>query len=349
VANEERQFDWDPEQGLPEESDSTEDWEVDDALLAQLASDARLTSGLPEGQSYDEEAFIQQSGLTRPPVELAGPESAEEAPAPESLDPEGPLSFYEVGVQDVDGGEDPHDEVLGKRPESPATERKADPAKPEEAQERASVLGEMAEQVEESESESPEAEPEPEVASPESNPEFGQSLSAVLGDMARAGEDAREADEAEERAAEAQARDTVPMGDEAPEDESEELAAVLGDMAERGEDESDQQPPENDPDDEFVALPEHDPEYDASLEAALGEMAQHDDESLDAAPPTPVPEDDAGDEETPEPEEAAGAFDSLLQDLSAEREEPNPEPKPAADPEPVRRSIDEARDLLQRR
>lgn len=73
--------------------------DVDDslegALMRGIPADARLDSGVPEGQRANALDFIQMSGLTRPPAR------ATEAPDPD-LNPSAPLSFYEAGVADVD-------------------------------------------------------------------------------------------------------------------------------------------------------------------------------------------------------------------------------------------------------
>lgn len=81
--------------------------EMDAALEARMAGDARLESGVPATQRHDDMGFIQFSGITRP--DLADDDSPREDEVPHEdeaphsdLDPTHPVSFYEPGVADVD-------------------------------------------------------------------------------------------------------------------------------------------------------------------------------------------------------------------------------------------------------
>jgi len=83
--------------------------DLSQGLVGSLGSDdARMGSGVPEGQRADELTFIQLTGITRTVAPQAAEEAAEneeEAPPStllEDLDPAKPLSFYEKGVVDVD-------------------------------------------------------------------------------------------------------------------------------------------------------------------------------------------------------------------------------------------------------
>ncbi|MFM1921567.1 MAG: hypothetical protein RLZZ303_3201, partial [Candidatus Hydrogenedentota bacterium] len=92
--------------GLPEDFDlfgmEPLPAEEEDSLLAGLADDKRLGSGVPESQRLSEVDFIAMSGITRP-MPKAKPAPA----APQQSDEESELliSFAEPGVRDVDENE----------------------------------------------------------------------------------------------------------------------------------------------------------------------------------------------------------------------------------------------------
>lgn len=78
---------------------------MDGDLMRRIPSDARLESGVPEGQLSGALDFIQMTGLTRPPARKRPPGLAADyldGPARPDIDTSAPLSFYEKGVADVD-------------------------------------------------------------------------------------------------------------------------------------------------------------------------------------------------------------------------------------------------------
>jgi tetratricopeptide (TPR) repeat protein len=84
---------------------------IDGSLFSGMPVDDRYESGVPETQRGNSLDFIQMTGLTRPPLRQALHSmegSLAHTPIYEDLNPQGPLSFYEKGVADVDdtlGGE----------------------------------------------------------------------------------------------------------------------------------------------------------------------------------------------------------------------------------------------------
>ena len=72
--------------------------QIQEVFLEGLEEDNRVESGIPNTQQTDELAFIQMTGLTRPPTQPAEQDRAAE----DALDPTSPISFYEEGVADVD-------------------------------------------------------------------------------------------------------------------------------------------------------------------------------------------------------------------------------------------------------
>lgn len=78
---------------------------IDGSLFNGMPVDDRYESGVPETQRGNSLDFIQMTGLTRPPLRQAlhNIEGAlAQAPIYDDLNPQGPLSFYEKGVSDVD-------------------------------------------------------------------------------------------------------------------------------------------------------------------------------------------------------------------------------------------------------
>ncbi|MBL7649158.1 MAG: tetratricopeptide repeat protein [Candidatus Hydrogenedentes bacterium] len=78
---------------------------IDGSLFNGMPVDDRYESGVPETQRGNSLDFIQMTGLTRPPLRQAlhGIDgSLAHTPIYEDLNPQGPLSFYEKGVADVD-------------------------------------------------------------------------------------------------------------------------------------------------------------------------------------------------------------------------------------------------------
>jgi tetratricopeptide (TPR) repeat protein len=100
----EQEFDGPLEGDAHQVSDGTSS--IDGDLMAGIPADARLESGVPDGQRSNSLDFIQMTGLTRPPAHSP----AQDAPNPaevrpeDDLNPTAPLSFYEKGVSDVDDG-----------------------------------------------------------------------------------------------------------------------------------------------------------------------------------------------------------------------------------------------------
>ena len=81
---------------------------LDGDLMHRMPTDARLESGIPEGQRAGALDFIQMTGLTRPPARTPSPGRLApiDALAHPDLDPSAPLSFYEKGIADVDDSMD---------------------------------------------------------------------------------------------------------------------------------------------------------------------------------------------------------------------------------------------------
>lgn len=78
---------------------------IDGNLFNGMPVDDRYESGVPEGQRGNSLAFIQMTGLTRPPLRGASHAidgSLAQVPIYEDLNATGPVSFYEKGVADVD-------------------------------------------------------------------------------------------------------------------------------------------------------------------------------------------------------------------------------------------------------
>ncbi len=78
---------------------------IDGSLFNGMPVDDRYESGVPETQRGNSLDFIQMTGLTRPPLRQAlhSIEGAlAQTPIYDDLNPQGPLSFYEKGVADVD-------------------------------------------------------------------------------------------------------------------------------------------------------------------------------------------------------------------------------------------------------
>lgn len=78
---------------------------IDGNLFNGMPADDRYESGVPEGQRGNSLAFIQMTGLTRPPLRPAthGTDgSLAQVPIYDDLNATGPVSFYEKGVADVD-------------------------------------------------------------------------------------------------------------------------------------------------------------------------------------------------------------------------------------------------------
>lgn len=78
---------------------------IDGNLFSGMPVDDRYESGVPEGQRGNSLAFIQMTGLTRPPLRPAthGTDgSLAQVPIYDDLNAAGPVSFYEKGVADVD-------------------------------------------------------------------------------------------------------------------------------------------------------------------------------------------------------------------------------------------------------
>lgn len=80
--------------------------ELEGALMEEVSDDARLSSSVPAGPDAGDLDFIQMTGLTAP---VAQRPDSEAGPTPGTLemDPTLPVSFYEEGVDDVDGSKDP--------------------------------------------------------------------------------------------------------------------------------------------------------------------------------------------------------------------------------------------------
>jgi tetratricopeptide (TPR) repeat protein len=336
---------WDLDAELAEAGPTGDSWRLDDSLLEQLAQDARLSSGLPKGQRLDDDAFILQSGLTRPRIELSQPARAEaDSVDPEELDPESPLSFYEQGVRDVDEGGNGHPagEVLGKPKAAPPHPASAAPLRATKSARE--TLSEILNELGVEAPEPPlEAAPPASPVDPEDENGGSESLASLLNEMADDGEDAAE---------HALAASFVP----APEDDEpdsgggDSLTSMLNEMADQGPDAVDaalaaaEVPTPNELDDTAF-------QADASLAAMLGEMAESGEESVveglddataefpaeafagaDFAPETPDNETE-GMPTAPsahEPVGPAGDFDSFIAAMSA----PEPEPEPASAPEP---------------
>jgi len=79
---------------------------IDNEFLDAL-NDRRLESGLPQEEQASEEEFIRMSGLTYGGREETAGSVLRPEPAHESTPPEPPLSFYEIGIADVDAGMTP--------------------------------------------------------------------------------------------------------------------------------------------------------------------------------------------------------------------------------------------------
>jgi len=341
----------------PADADAPGDsWRLDDSLLAQLAQDARLGSGLPKGQQLDEDAFIQQSGLTRPRIALSEPARAgSEAIDPDELDPESPLSFYEQGVRDVDegGAGSPASEVLGKPKVAVPPAAPARPAKS--ARETLSeILSELGEADPEPESDSFPSGVE-ESADADAKSGGSESLTSLLSEMADEGEDA---------AALALTASTGAVEDDEPESGGgASLTSLLNEMADEGEEAINAAIAVAD-----VPTPyeEEEPgaQANASLAAMLGEMAESEElsvvEGLDEvtseypvdtfdakvfAPETPMPEAglDSNAAVAHEPVGPADDFDSFIEAMSTP--EPEPEAIPAA--RALQSRLGEAEALLQ--
>lgn len=78
--------------------------DLEGALMDNVDGDARLDSGVQRGGDSEDLDFIQMTGLTSPEAATVA-----DAPEPEKdLDPNAPVSFYERGVQDVDGTMEPY-------------------------------------------------------------------------------------------------------------------------------------------------------------------------------------------------------------------------------------------------
>lgn len=78
---------------------------IDGSLFNGMPVDDRYESGVPETQRGNSLDFIQMTGLTRPPLRQALHSiegSLAQTPIYDDLNPQGPLSFYEKGVADVD-------------------------------------------------------------------------------------------------------------------------------------------------------------------------------------------------------------------------------------------------------
>ena len=78
---------------------------IDGSLFNGMPVDDRFESGVPETQRGNSLDFIQMTGLTRPPLRQALHSidgSLSQTPIYDDLNPQGPLSFYEKGVADVD-------------------------------------------------------------------------------------------------------------------------------------------------------------------------------------------------------------------------------------------------------
>ena len=104
--------------------------DADSRLFEEMASDARLQSGVPENQRSSDLDFIQMTGLTRPEPEKT-PIEAPAAVQPEDMDFERPVSFSEKGVADVDpamaprtleDGEAPDEDIIPEAPAAPFEE-----------------------------------------------------------------------------------------------------------------------------------------------------------------------------------------------------------------------------------
>ena len=78
--------------------------DLEGALMDNIDGDARLSSGVQPGEDSEDLDFIQMTGLTSPGATMA---AAPPAPGGD-LDPSAPVSFYERGVQDVDGTMEPY-------------------------------------------------------------------------------------------------------------------------------------------------------------------------------------------------------------------------------------------------
>ncbi len=102
--NAEKDQDSHPEEGdlhLEQPLDS-----IEGNLMAEMPTDDRFESGVPEGQRANSLDFIQMTGLTRAPLRNASAESISETEVnDDDLNPTAPLSFYEKGVTDVDDGD----------------------------------------------------------------------------------------------------------------------------------------------------------------------------------------------------------------------------------------------------
>ena len=78
--------------------------EIDRSLMAAMAQDTRLQSGVSQNRFTDDLDFIQMTGLTRAPAMPSPPRRpAQQARTPaEDMNPAHPVIFYEAGVTDVD-------------------------------------------------------------------------------------------------------------------------------------------------------------------------------------------------------------------------------------------------------
>jgi tetratricopeptide (TPR) repeat protein len=84
--------------------------DLEETLIDEVQEDSRISSGTPKDASDGDLDFISMTGLTTPSSMETVAEASPTEPV-EDMDPEAPVTFYEEGVEDVDGTMVPDDTV----------------------------------------------------------------------------------------------------------------------------------------------------------------------------------------------------------------------------------------------